>query len=144
KASISQYLTEKALDSVDLTIDDITSVHLDPSDASIAFEKGEVDAWVVWDPYMTVAENGGNHILQTGKGLVVNQSFYLSTKNMTEKYPDVVETYLTFIEEIDEQIEDNPSDAAKIMEEVTKEPSETWEQVLQRGTLEMKYIDDEV
>ena len=65
-ASIAQYLFVKSLDTVGLTIDDIEPVHLTPPDASIAFEKGDVDAWVVWDPYMTVAENQGNIILQTG------------------------------------------------------------------------------
>ena len=103
KASISQYLTEKALHSVGLTMDDVTPFHLNPSDASIAFEKGEVDAWVVWEPYMTVAENAGNDILQTGEDLVVYRSFYLSTKEMTDKHPEVVNTYLSFIKEIDKK-----------------------------------------
>src|SRR5699024_10723706 len=71
-------------------------------------------------------------------------SFYLSTEELTDNHPEVVETYLTFIQDMDKQIEEDPSEAAKIMEEVTKEPAETWKQVLQRGELKMEYIDDEV
>src|SRR5690625_2026222 len=42
-ASIAQYLTIKALETVDLTVDDIETADLGPADANIAFEKGDVD-----------------------------------------------------------------------------------------------------
>lgn len=144
QASIAQYLTVKALETVDLTLDDITPVHLDPSDASIAFEKGDVDAWVVWDPYMTVAENSGNTILQTAEDIVVFRSFYLSSTEMTENYPEAVDIYLKHIGDIDEEINANPTDAAELMEEVTKVPAATWETALKRKGLKMEYMDEAI
>lgn len=140
QASISQYLTIKALDTVDLTVDDIIPVHLDPSDASIAFEKGDVDAWVVWDPYMTVAENSGNTILQTAEDIVVYRSFYLSSPTMTKEHPEAVAIYLKYIQDIGNTINQDQTDAAELMEEVTKVPAATWEIALKRKSLQTEYM----
>lgn len=141
-ASIAQYLIVKALETVDLTIDDIESVHLAPSDASIAFEKGDVDAWVVWDPYMTVAENSGNIILQTAEGIVPLRGFHLSSTEMTENYQEVIETYVKYVSQIEEKIDHDPTEAAELMEEVTKVPADIWKIALKRSNYDVQYMDD--
>src|SRR5699024_12864776 len=90
-ASIAQYLTLKALEKGGLTMDDVKATHLEPSEANIAFEKGAVDVWVTWDPYMTVAENNGHTILQTAEELIQYRSFHYSSEEMTTDYNDAVE-----------------------------------------------------
>lgn len=141
-ASIAQYLTLKALETVDLTIDDIETANLGPSDANIAFEKGDVDVWVTWDPYMTVAENNGHTILQTAEGLVPYRAFHFSSAEMTEDYTEVVETYVKYLNQIGEEINDDPTEAAELMEEVTKVPADVWKVVLKRSGNDAQYIDD--
>lgn len=39
-----------------MSIDDIEPVYLQPAEASAAFDRGDVDAWAIWDPYTAIAE----------------------------------------------------------------------------------------
>ncbi|RTL19079.1 MAG: aliphatic sulfonate ABC transporter substrate-binding protein [Burkholderiales bacterium] len=56
KGSSSHYLLLAALASQGLKIQDVQPVYLGPADARAAFEAGAVDAWVVWDPYLSIAQ----------------------------------------------------------------------------------------
>jgi sulfonate transport system substrate-binding protein len=44
-----------ALEAAGMTLDDIEPQYLAPPDGQAAFRSGEVDAWAVWDPYVTQA-----------------------------------------------------------------------------------------
>jgi sulfonate transport system substrate-binding protein len=35
---------------------DITPVYLPPADARAAFQRGAIDAWVIWDPFLAEVE----------------------------------------------------------------------------------------
>ena len=49
----------------------IQPVYLPPADARAAFERGAVDAWVIWDPFLAAAEKQlGARVLADGNGLV--------------------------------------------------------------------------
>jgi sulfonate transport system substrate-binding protein len=45
------------LASAGVGIDEVTLVNLTPADALAAFSKGEVDAWMVWDPSIAIAQS---------------------------------------------------------------------------------------
>ena len=50
---------------------DIEPVYLPPADARAAFERGAVDAWVIWDPFLAAAQAAtGARTLADGTGLV--------------------------------------------------------------------------
>src|SRR5690606_38199410 len=67
----------KALRTADLTLDDITQLDLGPSDAAPAFATGQVDAWVIWDPYYAIAEQAPDtRVLVTTEGIVDSWGFY--------------------------------------------------------------------
>ena len=55
KGSNVHYLLVRALEEANLSITDITPVYLPPADARAAFERGSVDAWVIWDPFQAAA-----------------------------------------------------------------------------------------
>lgn len=141
-ASIAQYLLIKALHSVDLSIDDVESVILNPPDASLAFEKGEVDAWVVWDPYLADAESRGNVIIQTAEDIVPFRSFYFATSEIAEESPEVIELFIEHLSKAGKSIDEDPTEAARLLEEETKIPSATWETVLSRKKSNVQYMDD--
>ncbi|RTL43568.1 MAG: aliphatic sulfonate ABC transporter substrate-binding protein [Burkholderiales bacterium] len=56
KGSSSHYLLLQALASQGLKLPDVQPIYLGPADARAAFESGAVDAWVVWDPYLSIAQ----------------------------------------------------------------------------------------
>jgi sulfonate transport system substrate-binding protein len=56
KGSASHYHLLKVLQQAGLSISDIKPVYLQPADALNALQGGKVDAWDVWDPYLSQAE----------------------------------------------------------------------------------------
>ncbi|EFO97639.1 hypothetical protein CRE_10783 [Caenorhabditis remanei] len=79
KGSNVHYLLLKVLEANHLKLDDIQVVYLPPADARAAFEKGAVDAWVIWDPFFAAAEKQLNaKVIATGQNLVNNHQFYLA------------------------------------------------------------------
>lgn len=142
KASISQYLLTQSLRSVGLTIDDVEPVFLNPPDASIAFEQGDVDAWVVWDPYLTVAESKGNVILNDIPKFPY-RSFYFTTSQFAKAHSDIVKLFVKHVAQVGKEIDKNPIEAAKLLNEATNIPEDTWEKVLERKKNDVHYMDQQ-
>ncbi|MCK9684823.1 sulfonate ABC transporter substrate-binding protein [Scleromatobacter humisilvae] len=91
KGSNVHYLLVKLLEKNGLKYSDITPVFLPPSDARAAFEKGAVDAWVIWDPFLAAAEHQlGARQLADGTGLVNSFSFYLAQTDYARANPAVI------------------------------------------------------
>lgn len=143
QASIAQYLLVKALETEGLTIEDVESVYLAPSDASIAFANGGVDAWVTWDPYMTVARESGNKILTTGEGIVPLRSFFVASNDIVEEEPEAVKVYSEHVKEISASIDEDPIEAANVLEEATDIESSVWKITLSEKTNALELLDQE-
>jgi len=147
QASIAQYLLAKALEAEGLTLDEVESVYLPPSDASIAFANGEVDAWVTWDPYMTVAQEGGNKILTTGEGIVPLRSFFVASNNIIENELEAVNIVVDHVKEVGSSIDEDPTEAANVLEESTNIEASIWKIALSEKinafeTMDQEAIDD--
>src|ERR1700675_2414508 len=56
KGSNVHYLLLKALEKAGLKYQEVQTAFLQPADARAAFDGGKVDAWVIWDPFLTVAQ----------------------------------------------------------------------------------------
>jgi len=92
KGSNVHYLLVKALEKHGLKYADIQPTFLAPADARAAFERGAVDAWAIWDPFLAAVEKqSGARILVDGRGVVNNYAYYLAERGYAEKYPQVVQ-----------------------------------------------------
>jgi sulfonate transport system substrate-binding protein len=91
KGSNVHYLLVKLLEKNGLKYADVQPVFLPPADARAAFERGSVDAWVIWDPYTAAAEKQIEaRILADGKGVVNNYAFFLAEREFASKRPEVI------------------------------------------------------
>ena len=116
KGSNVHYLLVKALEKAGLGYKDIDVVYLPPADARAAFERGAVDAWAIWDPFLAAAEKQlGARVLADGKGLVANHQFYLAARPYAEKNADIVRIVLEEIAKVDEWGAKNPKEVAQIL-----------------------------
>ncbi len=78
----------KALEKAGVAYGDITPVFLAPADARAAFERGAVDAWAIWDPYLAAAQAAtGARTLATGEGIAGNLQFYLASRAFAAAMP---------------------------------------------------------
>jgi sulfonate transport system substrate-binding protein len=81
RGSNVHYLLLRALESAGLRYAEVEPVFLAPADARVAFERKQVDAWVIWDPFLAAAEaSTGARTLADGTGLVANHQFYLASE----------------------------------------------------------------
>jgi len=112
KGSNVHYLLVRALESAGLKYSDIQPVYLPPADARAAFERGSVDAWVIWDPFQAAAEEQLQaRTLRDGQGLVSNHQFYLAARPFAEDHPRVITTLIDEIRDIGTWVEANPDEA---------------------------------
>nr|WP_139308764.1 sulfonate ABC transporter substrate-binding protein [Pantoea sp. 1.19] len=86
KGSSSHNLVLRALQQAGLSFSDIQPVYLTPADARAAFQQHSVDAWAIWDPFYSAAVlQGDARVLIDGSRLNLTGSFYLATRDYTEK-----------------------------------------------------------
>lgn len=123
KGSNVHFLLLKALEKAGIAYGDITPVFLAPADARAAFERGAVDAWVIWDPYLAAAQAAtGARTLATGEGLAGNIQFYLASRAFAGAEPKVVDAIVAAIRDVDDWEAAHPAEAAAELAEAVKLP----------------------
>ena len=116
KGSNVHYLLLKALEKAGVAYADIQPVFLPPADARAAFERGSVDAWAIWDPFLAAAEKQiGARVLADGKGLVANYQFYLASRTYAEKNPEILRIVRDEVAKVDDWGRNNPDEVATIL-----------------------------
>jgi sulfonate transport system substrate-binding protein len=102
KGSNVHYLLVKALEKAGLKYTDVQTVFLPPADARAAFERGSVDAWAIWDPFLAAAEQQiGARVIADGKGIVSNHQFYLASRDYADKNPGVIKAIVSELQKLD-------------------------------------------
>jgi sulfonate transport system substrate-binding protein len=113
KGSNVHYFIVKLAEKHGLAYSDLNLVYLPPADARAAFEKGSVDAWVIWDPFLAAAEKSLEaRILADASGVVGNRGFYFSSLGYAAKNADVLSIAVEEIDKVDVWGTANKSDLA--------------------------------
>ena len=120
KGSNVHYLLVKALEKAGIAYKDVQTVFLPPADARAAFERGAVDAWAIWDPFLAAAEHQlGARALADGTGLVANHQFYLASRPYAEKNGDIVAIVLEELAKVDDWGRQHLAEVAAILSKQT-------------------------
>ncbi len=102
KGSNVHYFLVKLLEKAGLRYSDVNLIWLSPADARAAFEKGVIDAWVIWEPYMAAAEQSlSARILADANGVVKNRAYYFSSKGYAQKNADVLQILIEELGKLD-------------------------------------------
>ena len=119
KGSNVQYFLVKLLQKHGLQFSDVQSVYLAPADARAAFERGAVDAWVIWDPFLAAAQQTLQaRLLADATGVVNNRGYYFSSRDFATKNTDVLRIALQEINGIDAWVGHNKEAAAAELSKV--------------------------
>ncbi len=120
KGSSAHYLVLRALARAGLQYTDIQPIYLAPADARAAFENRSVDAWAIWDPYWAAVEHAsGARVLASGEGLSDNNSFYQSTREFSDRYPETIHSLLRLLTEADQYLRAHPREASTLVAAAT-------------------------
>jgi sulfonate transport system substrate-binding protein len=145
KGSNVHFLLVKALEKAGIAYADIQPVYLPPADARAAFERGAVDAWVIWDPFLAAAEKQlGARVLIDGKGLVANHQFYLASRGFAQQNPELVRTLLDELAKVDEWGRTHPQEVSAILSVQTGLSNEVVALAGQRYSYGVKPVTPEV
>ncbi len=145
KGSNVHYLLVKALEKAGVKYSEIEPVFLAPADARAAFERGSVDAWVIWDPFQAAAEAAtGARTIADGTGLVANHQFYLATKSFVDAHSQIVDAVLSALNEVDRWADNNSHAAAEELSAGIGIPVPILEVALKRQAYGVKPLDESV
>ncbi|TVX89606.1 sulfonate ABC transporter substrate-binding protein [Paenibacillus agilis] len=116
KGSNVHYLLVKLLEQAGLQYSDVKPVFLPPADARAAFERGSVDAWAIWDPYLASAQkNLDVRIVADGEGVVNNFEFYLAVRSFAENNPDIIDALFEELNKAGDWANANHKELAKLL-----------------------------
>jgi len=145
KGSNVHYLLLKALDQAGLRYQDIHPVYLPPADARAAFEGRSVDAWAIWDPYLTAAQAAtGARVLVDGSNLVANREFFLGSRKFVGAHPDVVEVLREAVDKASQWSTEKPQEVAEFLSPQVGIDAKILEAIVRRQPSGFKPIDASV
>lgn len=145
KGSNVHYLLVKALEKAGIGYGDVKTSFLTPADARAAFERGAVDAWVIWDPFQAAAEKTiSARQLTDGTGIVSNYQFYFSSRAFLERAPQVVDAILDGVKEIGAWVKADPKAVAAEFSPLLGIPEPILEVAIARQQYDVKPITPEV
>ncbi|AZS51488.1 sulfonate ABC transporter substrate-binding protein [Entomomonas moraniae] len=145
KGSNVHYLLVKALDEVGLKYSDIKPVYLTPSDARVAFESNQVDAWAIWDPFQAAAETQIQaQNLRDGTGIVDNYQFYIASRSYAEKNPQILTALVEELQKIGDWPTNKPEEVTDIIAPVIGLSKEATSLAVTRKKYGTQYITPDV
>lgn len=116
KAAGAHYLLIAALAKANLKFSDIQPAYLTPADGRAAFENGKVDAWVIWEPFLSAAQRQlPTRTLEGSQGLASYQRYYLTSSRFAAAHPQVLQTVYRELAEAGDWLRANPAEAARIL-----------------------------
>ena len=145
RGSNVHYLLVKALEKAGVKYSEIEPVFLAPADARAAFERGAVDAWVIWDPFQAAAETAtGARTLADGTGIVSNYQFYFASKKFLGADPKIVDVVLARLSEADDWAKGDTHAVAEQLAPAIGLPVPVVEVALKRQSYGIKPVTDSV
>lgn len=142
KGSNVQYLLVKALAKAGVAYTDIQPHFLTPADARAAFEKGAVDAWAIWDPFLASAEAAiGARQLADGSGLVANHQFYFGSKSFVDAHSKALDILIAELSSVDAWAKGDISAVAAQLSPSVGIPASVLEVALKRSSFGIRPLD---
>jgi len=145
KGSNVHYLLVKALEKAGVKYTEIETVFLAPADARAAFERGAVDAWVIWDPFQAAAEVATQaRTLVDREGIVSNYQFYFSSQKFIAADPKIVDVVLSQLSEVDSWAKTDIKAVAELLSPSVGLPVPVLELALKRQSYGIRPVNDTV
>lgn len=145
KGSNVHFMLVRALDKAGLKYSDIEPVFLPPADGRAAFEKGAIDAWVIWEPYRTTAEvTLGARTLVDGTGLVSNNDYFFVAKAFAQAHPKMIDVVLEATRDIFAQASKDIPGTAKTFSAAAGFPVSVMEVVLSHRGFDVHPMNQDV
>jgi sulfonate transport system substrate-binding protein len=116
KGSGCHFLLTAALKSVGLSFKDITPVYIEPINGAPAFSGRDVDAWVIWDPFLAITQSRSPvRVIHDASGFSGYCRYYLVNDGFVIEHPEIVRIVFDALAETGRWVKSNPQAAAKLL-----------------------------
>ncbi|MBE7209471.1 MAG: aliphatic sulfonate ABC transporter substrate-binding protein [Gluconacetobacter diazotrophicus] len=115
RASNVHWLLLAALKHAGMSVADIRPVFLPPAAARPAFSAGQIDAWAIWDPYLSAAESEPVRRIAEAGGLVGNRQFILGDRQFLQRSPDLASLVLAQLAKSDAWAQDHKPEVSAFL-----------------------------
>ena len=116
KGSYAHHLLYVVLKNAGLTLDDIQSVNLAAGDIPSAIENGEVDAGVLWEPFITQLLNQNRvEVLVDGTDIKRGNLVVVANKDYALNNSKAIQIFLKVYNDAANYIVENPKEAAELV-----------------------------
>jgi aliphatic sulfonates family ABC transporter substrate-binding protein len=116
RGSNVHYLLIRALEEAGVEYEDVTLLFAAPETARSAFERGEVDAWAIWDPVLSSARHELEaRVLRNGTELAKNVAYYVARREFAEAHPSLIEEFLSHVSKAGAWAKENAAAVAELL-----------------------------
>jgi aliphatic sulfonates family ABC transporter substrate-binding protein len=116
RAAQAHYLLMLALEEAGLGPEDIELCFDTPANALARFKNGELDAWAIWDPWLSSARiDLGARVLRDTSGLFDSSVYYLARQHFAETDDDLVAELRTQLQLAARWVQSDPGRAAHLV-----------------------------
>jgi sulfonate transport system substrate-binding protein len=133
KGSNVHWLLVRLLAANNMTLDDIKVKYLKPAEGRPAFDAGQVDAWIIWDPYFALAEQPGVKVLVNATGLAGNREYLLVSPEALKNKPAQIREFLKTYRDVTDWGIANPAERARVLAPELKIPEDVATRALARS-----------
>jgi sulfonate transport system substrate-binding protein len=135
KGSSGFNLLYRALEKAGLKPTDVEIIQLQPDEAQPAFDSGSVDAWSIWEPFITFQKVEQNaRVLEDGETLnLYSPGFTIVRTKFAEAHPELVVQFLKVYEKTRIWQEEHLDEAIEIYSTVKKVNKEIVREVLENN-----------
>jgi NitT/TauT family transport system substrate-binding protein len=126
KGTASELFWSRLLEKKNLKASDYTIVDVEAPEMLAAIERGDIDAFSVWEPWSTrtLFAVKGTKILQDADGILNNINFIYMNKGWIEANRDTAEKFMRSLVEANDLINKDRPAAAKMVSKFLKMPNE--------------------
>ncbi|WP_196590453.1 aliphatic sulfonate ABC transporter substrate-binding protein [Pectinatus frisingensis] len=116
KGTYAQHLLSLLLKKDNLTFNDIQSVNLAAGDIPAALESGQIDATVIWEPFISqLVSEGKAKVIADGTGIKRGNLVTYAVSPYAKAHPQIITAYIKACQEGSDYIKSNPKEAAELI-----------------------------
>lgn len=143
RGSGCHFILAAALKRAGLSFADIKPAYLEAPDGLAAFGRGSLDAWVIWDPFLAIAQaKRPVRVLADATGLSSYNRYYTVNDAFVAAHPEVVATVFSALVEAGRWVKANPEAAVALLAPIWGDlPPEVVATVNDRRSYAVKGVD---
>lgn len=137
----SEIFWRRLLDKLGLNPADYTQVNVEAPEMLAAIERGDIDAFAVWEPWptRTLMSIKGTKVLATAEGVYNNINFVYMNRGWIEQNKATAEKFMLSLLQANDLIEKDRPAAAKMVAKFLKMPVELATELMPKLEFDMKW-----